>query len=109
MMLLSQESRRRARAVRISNISNGDHPGLLPYSWKGACSNHASRLHRRESAIAAASTGGRMTWKVLITDYVWPSTDPERAVLEAGGAEVVVAPDGNEATLVGLARDADAI
>ena len=50
-----------------------------------------------------------MTWKVLITDYVWPSTDPERAVLEAGGAEVVVAPNGNEATLVGLARDADAI
>lgn len=50
-----------------------------------------------------------MSWKALITDYVWPSTDPERAVLEAGGAEVVVAPDGNEDTLVGLARDADAI
>ena len=50
-----------------------------------------------------------MSWKVLITDYVWPSTDPERAVLEAGGAEVVVAPDGKEDTLVGLARDADAI
>ena len=50
-----------------------------------------------------------MTWKVLITDYVWPSTDPERAVLEAGGAEVVVSPDGNEETLAGLARDADAI
>ena len=50
-----------------------------------------------------------MSWKVLITDYVWPSTDPERAVLEAGGAEVVVAPDGKEGTLVGLARDADAI
>ena len=50
-----------------------------------------------------------MTWKVLITDYVWPSTDPERAVLEAGGASVVVAPNGEEGTLVGLARDADAI
>ena len=50
-----------------------------------------------------------MTWKVLITDYVWPSTDPERAVLEAGGASVVVAPDGEEATLMELARDADAI
>ena len=50
-----------------------------------------------------------MTWKVLITDYVWPSTDPERAVLEAGGAQVVVAPDGNEDTLIELARDADAI
>ena len=50
-----------------------------------------------------------MSWKVLITDYVWPSPDPERAVLETGGAEVVVAPDGNEATLIELARDADAI
>ena len=50
-----------------------------------------------------------MTWKVLITDHVWPSTDPERAVLEAGGAEVIVAPDGEEGTLIELARDADAI
>ena len=50
-----------------------------------------------------------MAWKVLITDHVWPSTDPERAVLEAGGASVVVAPDGEEATLIELARDADAI
>ena len=50
-----------------------------------------------------------MTWKVLITDHVWPSTDPERAVLEAGGASVVVAPDGEESTLVELARDTDAI
>ena len=50
-----------------------------------------------------------MTWKVLITDHVWPSTDPERAVLEAGGGSVVVAPDGEEATLIELARDADAI
>ena len=50
-----------------------------------------------------------MSWKVLITDHVWPSTDPEREVLEAGGAEVVVAPDGEEATLIELARDADAI
>ena len=50
-----------------------------------------------------------MNWKVLITDHVWPSTDPERAVLEAGGASVLVAPDGEEATLVELARDADAI
>lgn len=50
-----------------------------------------------------------MSWKVLITDHVWPSTDPEREVLEAGGAEVMVAPDGEEATLIELARDADAI
>ena len=50
-----------------------------------------------------------MSWKVLITDYVWPSTDPERAVLEAGGAELVIAPSGDEPTLTELARDADAI
>ena len=38
-----------------------------------------------------------MTRKVLVTDYVWPSTDPERAVIEAGGAELVIAPDSDEA------------
>jgi len=50
-----------------------------------------------------------MGWKVLITDHVWPTTDPERAVLEAAGAEVIVAPDGDEDTLINLAKDADAI
>ena len=50
-----------------------------------------------------------MTWKVLITDHVWPTIDPERQVLEAGGAEVVVAPNGDEGTLIEMARDADAI
>ncbi|MDP6666198.1 MAG: C-terminal binding protein [Dehalococcoidia bacterium] len=50
-----------------------------------------------------------MTTKVLITDYVWPSTDPEREVLEAAGVELVVAPDGSEATLSALAVDVDAI
>ena len=30
------------------------------------------------------SLAGR-PWKVLQTDYVWPSTEPERLVLEAGG------------------------
>ena len=29
-----------------------------------------------------------MSWKVLITDHVWPNTDPERKVLEAAGAQV---------------------
>ena len=50
-----------------------------------------------------------MSWKVLITDYVWPSTDPEREVLEAAGAEVVIAPNGEENTLVELAHGVDAI
>jgi len=47
--------------------------------------------------------------KVLITDYVWPSVDPEREILENAGFELVVAPDGSEATLTELARDVDAI
>lgn len=50
-----------------------------------------------------------MTTKVLITDYVWPSTDPEREVLEAAGIELVIAPDGSESTLAALATDVDAI
>ncbi|MEK9676034.1 MAG: C-terminal binding protein [Chloroflexota bacterium] len=50
-----------------------------------------------------------MSTKVLITDYVWPSTDPERAVLESAGIELVIAPDTSENTLAELAKDVDAI
>jgi D-3-phosphoglycerate dehydrogenase len=50
-----------------------------------------------------------MTKRVLITDYVWPSVEPEKAVLAAGGAEIVVAPNGDEDTLVELAKDVDGI
>ena len=50
-----------------------------------------------------------MNSKVLITDYVWPSTDPEREVLEAAGIELVVAPDTSVGTLADLATDVDAI
>ena len=50
-----------------------------------------------------------MTKKVLVTDYVWPTVAPERAVLATAGAELVVAPDGSEETLTSLARDVDAI
>ena len=49
-----------------------------------------------------------MTKKVLITDYVWPSVEPERAVLAEAGAELVVAPDGSEETLAALARTSTA-
>ena len=49
-------------------------------------------------------------FKVLITDYVWPTTEPEETVLrEEADAEVVVAPDGGEDTLAALAVDVDAI
>ncbi len=50
-----------------------------------------------------------MTWKVVITDHVWPTTDPERAILESAGATVVVSPSGEEETLLEMTRDADAI
>ena len=50
-----------------------------------------------------------MPSKVLVTDYVWPSVEPEREVLAAIGAELVVAPDGDEGTLVSMAKDVDGI
>ena len=49
-------------------------------------------------------------FKVLITDYVWPTTEPEETVLrEEADAVAVVAPDGSEETLISLAADVDAI
>ena len=45
----------------------------------------------------------------MVTDTVWPSTQPEREVLDRIGAEIVEAPDPSESTLASLAADADAI
>lgn len=42
--------------------------------------------------------------KVLVTDYAWPDLDIERAILAEAGAELVVAPDGEEETLSRLAE-----
>ena len=50
-----------------------------------------------------------MTKTVLLTDYVWPSVEPEKAVLATAGAEIIVAPDGQEETLVSLTKDVDGI
>ncbi len=50
-----------------------------------------------------------MSLRVLITDYVWSSVEPEREVLAAGGAELVVAPDASEETLVAMAGEVDGI
>lgn len=47
--------------------------------------------------------------KVLITDYVWPSIEVERGILDRVGADVIAAPDGSEDTLARLASDCDAI
>lgn len=48
-------------------------------------------------------------YRVLVTDFVWPTTQPEREVLSRIGAEVIEAPDPSEDTLVSLAAEADAI
>ena len=50
-----------------------------------------------------------MAKQVLVTDYVWPSVEPEQAVLARVGAELVLAPDGEEETLAALATDVDGI
>ena len=48
-------------------------------------------------------------FKVLITDYRWPSLDVEREVLGSLPAELIVAETGQEDELVRLAPEADAI
>ncbi len=48
-------------------------------------------------------------YRVLVTDYVWPSTEPEREVLVGIGAEVIEAPDTSEETLASMATGVDAI
>ena len=48
-------------------------------------------------------------YKVLITDYIWPDTGPEREILEPLGVEIIEADRGDEDRLVELARDVDGI
>ncbi|MHC5264325.1 C-terminal binding protein [Streptomyces sp. UC4497] len=49
------------------------------------------------------------TFKVLVTDFAWPTVDVETAVLAEAGAELIVAESGESAELVRLAPEADAI
>jgi len=49
------------------------------------------------------------THRVLVTDYAWPSLDIEREALGKIGAELAVAPTGQDEELQGLAPEADAI
>lgn len=46
---------------------------------------------------------------VLVTDYTWTSTDPEAAVLAKVGAKLLIAEVGDEAELLRLVPEADAI
>ena len=46
---------------------------------------------------------------VLITDYVWPSIDAEKRILKEINANILIAPTGDESTLIKMATKADAI
>jgi D-3-phosphoglycerate dehydrogenase len=48
-------------------------------------------------------------YRVLITDRAWPDAAVEQSVLDAIGGEIVGAPSADEATLIRLAADVDAI
>jgi D-3-phosphoglycerate dehydrogenase len=48
-------------------------------------------------------------FRVLVTDFAWPSLDIEREILSRVGAELVVAQSGDEDELIELSRDVDAI
>ena len=48
-------------------------------------------------------------YKVMMTDYAWPSVEPERQVLEEIGAELIVAESGTEEEFVDLASEVDGI
>jgi D-3-phosphoglycerate dehydrogenase len=48
-------------------------------------------------------------YRVLMTDYAWPDLEIERSVLSEFDAELIVAPAGDEATLIELVSGIDAI
>lgn len=48
-------------------------------------------------------------FRVLMTDRAWPDTSIERSILESADAELVEAAVADEATLVAMAADVDAI
>jgi D-3-phosphoglycerate dehydrogenase len=48
-------------------------------------------------------------YRVLLTDRPWPDSQLERELLARFDAELIDAPNGDEPTLVSLARDCDAI
>lgn len=48
-------------------------------------------------------------YRVLLTDYAWSDLEIERSILAESSAELIVAENGEEATLCELARDVDGI
>ncbi len=47
--------------------------------------------------------------RVLVTDYAWESLEPERKILEAAGASLLVAESGDEEELIRLVAEVEAI
>ena len=54
-------------------------------------------------------SASHQNFRVLVTDFAWPSLDVERSILSELGAALVVARTGEEAELIELSHDADAI
>ncbi len=54
-------------------------------------------------------SGERQGPRVLVTDYAWPTLDPEKEILGRIGASLIVASTGEEDELVEMAPQADAI
>ena len=50
-----------------------------------------------------------MRYRVLVTDYEWPTLDRECSILKPLGIELVASPSADEETLVQLAADVDGI
>jgi D-3-phosphoglycerate dehydrogenase / 2-oxoglutarate reductase len=50
-----------------------------------------------------------MSYRVLVTDYMWPSLACEQSILGDIDAELVVAREGSEEEIISLAKDVDAI
>jgi D-3-phosphoglycerate dehydrogenase / 2-oxoglutarate reductase len=59
--------------------------------------------------VEADDAKRRVSRKVLVTDYAWPSLDIEREILREVDAELVVAETGESDELVALAAATDAI
>src|SRR6476646_4825241 len=79
-----------------------------PSAWPSTTSFCASS--RSSGTTRSWPRGGALAeHRVLVTDYTWADTSIERGVLDEVGAEVVEAPTGDEAELVGLVSDCDAI
>jgi phosphoglycerate dehydrogenase-like enzyme len=62
-----------------------------------------------DMAPGVSATPSTCVFRVLVTDFAWPSLDIEREMLAGVGGEVVVATTGDEAELIELAPHADAI